>query len=114
MARNKKKINNKGYLSTALKYNILAIILFALGAISVLGLAGVNDPLSVNIYKATRLLFGHLFFLAPVFLGLAGLYLIAQTADRDSRMKRFNYSPIALAIFTVTLLSFLALINLVF
>ena len=114
MSKNKRKNGKKGYFSTALKYNILAIILFALGAISVLGLAGVNDQLSVNIYKATRLLFGHFFFLAPIFSGLAGLYLIAQTADRDSQMRRFNYSPITLVIFIVTLLSFLALINLVF
>lgn len=118
MPRNKRKNNNsqnyskRKYLSKGLKYNILAIIFFALGVISILGLIGVSDPFSVKIYWAARLLFGHLFFLAPVFLFLGGLSLIAKTADDNSQMRHFNYSPIILSVFILALLSLLALVNL--
>ncbi len=118
MSRNKKNGNQtyykRKYASKGFKYNILAIIFFALGVISILGLIGVNDPFSAKIYWATRWLFGYLFFLAPVFLFLGGLSLIAKTSDKNSRMRRFNYSPISLIVFVITLLSFLALVNLVF
>ncbi|MDP3057492.1 MAG: DNA translocase FtsK [bacterium] len=120
MARNKRKNNNsqnyskRNYASKGLKYNILAIIFFALGVISIMGLIGVNDPFSARIHSLIRLLFGHLFILAPVFLFLGGLSLIAKTADNNSQMRRFNYSPVMLIAFTVVLLSFLALVNLLF
>ncbi|MBU4338729.1 DNA translocase FtsK [Patescibacteria group bacterium] len=120
MSRNKRKNKNnqsyskRKYISKGLKYNILAIIFFALGVISILGLIGVNDPFSAKIYWATRLLFGHLFILAPVFLFLGGLSLVAKTSDNNSQMRRFNYSPVMLIVFTAALLSFLALVNLVF
>jgi len=120
MAKNKRKNNNQNYskrkyLSKGLKYNILAIIFFALGVISIMGLVGVKDPFSAKIHLLTQLFFGQLFILAPVFLFLGGLSLIAKTADDNkSQMRRFNYSPIAITVFTIVLLSFLALINLVF
>lgn len=112
MARNKRK-NNGFSISKGLKYNIAAIVFFGLGVISILGLIGINDPFSTDIYWATKLLFGHLFFLAPVFLFLGGLSLIAKTSDDKSQMRHFNYSPIVLIVFTVVLLSLLALVNLV-
>lgn len=112
---NKKKyLSKQKYASKALKYNVLAIVFFALGVISILGLIGINDPFSFKIYWGVRWLFGQLFILAPAFLFLGGFSLIAKTSDNNSHARRFNYSPISLAVFTVALLSFLALVNLVF
>lgn len=123
MAKNKKNNGKnrdlgKAYPRKEIKYNIVAIILFALAVITLLSFTGAKDSFGEKILRGAELLFGNLFFLAPVILFIAGLSFLAKIGkDGESAgggVAKFYYQPAVLLGTCLFFLSALALVNLVF
>lgn len=111
---NKEMYYRRSRIKKEIKYNIIAIIFFALGLITLLSFTGVNDSFGARISLLSRILFGQMYFLSPVFLFGIGLALLAKTpAALDGETKPY-LRAIMLGSFLVFSLSFLGLIHLLF
>lgn len=117
MMKNKKNNKNrdfgKPYPRKEIKYNIIAIIFFTLAIITLLSFTGAKDSFGDKIFRGAELLFGNLFFLAPVILFIAGLSFLAKIG-KDHGEAKFYYQPAVLFGACLFFLSALALVNLVF
>lgn len=109
----------KPYPRKEIKYNIIAIIFFTLAIITLLSFTGAKDSFGDKIFRGAELLFGNLFFLAPVILFIAGLSFLAKIGKDGGKSAsggetKFYYQPAVLFGACLFFLSALALVNLVF
>jgi len=111
---NKETYYRRSRIKKEIKYNIIAIIFFALGLIALLSFTGVNDSFGARISLLTRILFGQMYFLSPLFLFGIGLALMAKTPSALDGETKPYMRPIMLGSFLVFSLSFLALVHLIF
>ncbi len=102
------------HIRQELKYNIIAIGLFTVAAITLLSFTGAKDSFSDKIFLWTELLFGNLFFLAPLILFVAGLSFLAKISKEPEKEAKFYYQPAVLFGVCLFFLSALALVSIIF
>ncbi len=96
-----------------IKYNIIAIIFFVLALITLLSFTGTNDSFGAKILAAIKVLFGQMYFLAPVFMVGAGFALLSRAPFGTLESVKAHWKPIISSGFLMLALSFLAFINLI-
>jgi DNA segregation ATPase FtsK/SpoIIIE, S-DNA-T family len=111
---NKETYYRRSRVRKEIKYNVIAIIFFALGVIALLSFTGINDAFGLRILLLTKILFGQMHFLFPVFLFGIGLSLMAKTPYSLEGETKPYWRAITLGSFLVFFLSFLSLVHLIF
>ncbi len=96
-----------------IKYNIIAIIFFILALVIFLSFTGTNDSFGAKILAEIKVLFGRMYFLAPVFMIGAGFSLLSKAPSGTLETVKAHWKPIISSGFLVLTLSFLAFINLI-